>query len=293
MGPQNIIVIYKKSIYELYSQSPNPEIQRFLRENPEDGERMKQSHETQQHTLNQVVDILEKKKFRHTLRYRADLEPLKGFDLVLSVGGDGTFLEVSHYVEETPILGVNSDTNGSIGYYCAATVQNFSEVIGNLSVYPQTKLNRLQLVKDGKRIDELVLNEVLFAHPNPAANARYEYKINEEQKLNPRNGKTLHKNSGLIVCTAAGSTAWIHEMGGKVMPLDSLLLQYHERDFRDSGFEFAQEIELRSLTREGKIYLDGEHLHYDLRLGSVLKIESGTSLNLVGDLQKKRERLSS
>ena len=43
--------------------------------------------------------------FRDELR-----EPIKDVDLVITVGGDGTLLEASHFLDSSiPVLGVNSD----------------------------------------------------------------------------------------------------------------------------------------------------------------------------------------
>ena len=45
--------------------------------------------------------------------YRGELTSVAGYDLVLSVGGDGTFLEVARHAPDVPILGVNSDPERS------------------------------------------------------------------------------------------------------------------------------------------------------------------------------------
>ena len=45
------------------------------------------------------------------LIFRDELqEPIKDVDLVITVGGDGTLLEASHFLDSSiPVLGVNSD----------------------------------------------------------------------------------------------------------------------------------------------------------------------------------------
>ncbi len=49
---------------------------------------------------------------------RAEFQgPAEDEDLVVTVGGDGTMLDASHRVRETPILGFNSDPDRSVGYF--------------------------------------------------------------------------------------------------------------------------------------------------------------------------------
>lgn len=46
---------------------------------------------------------------------RNDLsQPIRGVDIVVTVGGDGTLLRASHFMDgEIPVLGVNSDPTQS------------------------------------------------------------------------------------------------------------------------------------------------------------------------------------
>ncbi len=105
----NILVVYKKSVFEIYSASSDKEMQNFMKRGGEDVERMKRSHDTQKRSIDGVVSEIARSGVRHDAIYRADLAAVRGYDLVVTLGGDGTFLEVSHYVKDTPILGVNSD----------------------------------------------------------------------------------------------------------------------------------------------------------------------------------------
>ncbi len=282
----DVLVVYKKSFFEIYSSSPDKEVRDFVKKKDEDAERMRKSHDEQQRTLETVLDVLDRAKIKHKEAYRADMGTIAGEvednDLVLSVGGDGTFLEVSHYVTKVPILGVNSDTNGSVGFFSTANRYNFENILREIGKIPKTQLSRLELALDGKRIPELVLNDIMVAHVVPAAGTSYRIWADGERYNHPP------KNGGLVVCTAAGSTALMWEIGGEVMPLSSKQMQYKVRDKRHEKSRFADELKVKSLTREGKLYVDGQHIVYEFGLGKILDVGKGTPLTVVGDLEAKR-----
>lgn len=286
MSINNVLVVYKKSVYELYSNSPDKELREFMAESNRDVERMKKSHEAQQKSLETIVAGLSRAGISHEAIYRAELETMGvgGSDLVISVGGDGTFLEVSHYIlsPELPILGVNSDTNASTGFFTYATADNFAKVMEAIEngKAPITVLNRLEVILNDKKLPEPVLNDILVAHTNPAAMTRY--------TLVADRVPTEVRSSGLLVCTAAGSTGWIYQEGGVVMPLSSTEMQYFSRGVRGEKPQLAGQLEVQSHTRQGRAYLDGAHLTYDFTIGSVIKLIKGPQLTVIGNLEEKR-----
>lgn len=280
---KKVYVVYKKSTFELYSNSPDKEIQGYMAKNAEDVAELRKSHEAQKKTLDLVVSELERKGITTEVMYRAELAGQRTLeaDLVVSVGGDGTVLEVARYVGDLPLLGVNSDPASSVGYFCYTNRAGFAQVLENYDSMPHTKLSRLELELNGKKIPELVLNDTLIAHTNPAAVTRY--------KLWAEDYEEKGKGSGLLVCTAAGSTAFMFEEGGAVMPLDSDEMQFVQRGRRGKKFRFAKELRVRSYTRQGRLYVDGAHMTYDFTLGDELIIRMGKKLDLVGDLNEKRK----
>ena len=308
----NILLVYKKSVYELYKDSPDAEVRAYAAE-PENLQKLLDSHNEQQRTLETIAADLNWLGMTHKELYRAELQNLSpkdfaGYDLILSVGGDGTFLEVSHYIHNSnvPLLGVNSDPHRSVGYFCSAHRNNFRFLMKGLKREPTTTLNRLQLIRDGIPLPELVLNDILFAHANPAANTRFTLEVakkgrngiaerekkatekeTEEEKW--KEPQHYHGSNGLLVCTAAGSTAWMYNLGGEVMGLGSQQMQYKVRDAHGEKPHFTEELRITSQTREGKIWVDGAHLNYELGLGGVLEIKPGTPLTVIGDLQVKRK----
>lgn len=56
-------------------------------------------------------NVLRKKFVDWDTAFRSNLvEPIRGVDLVVTIGGDGTLLQASHFMDNSiPVLGVNSD----------------------------------------------------------------------------------------------------------------------------------------------------------------------------------------
>jgi NAD+ kinase len=277
---RDVLVVYKKSSYELYAASPDEAVQAYMRRGGADVDFMRLSHEAQSRTLDLVLDELARAGARCETIFRGELGPIVGRDLVVAVGGDGTFLEVSHYVADTPLLGVNSDPAGSTGYFCTARSAEVRSLLADLAAAPRTVLGRLLVERDGVPLPQLVLNDVLLAHANPAATVRYRIEAG---------GRTAtYKSSGLLVCTAAGSTAWMYQEGGQVMPLASRALQYLSRGVRAERPAVVDELRVHSLTRQGLLYVDGPHLTHECGLGCELRLRAGAPLTVVGDLAAKR-----
>lgn len=204
-------------------------------------------------------------------------------DLVISIGGDGTFLDASHSIvseadpqKRVPLFGVNSAPESSFGNYCNATASNFQIMLERILSGKEYcyDVARLRATIDGKQIDVPVLNEVLVAGLNAAATARYDLKIN---------GKvSSQRSSGLIVATPSGTTGISHSAGGKVLALNSRKFAYQvlarfglpdDREAYNSGLvPFGETLTVESTMSNGKIYIDGPHMEYAFKRGSVLEV---------------------
>ena len=279
-----VLVVYKKSAWELFSSSQDPHVEAFMRERGRDTKAFASSHETQGRAREAVESAISKSGAQVEMLYRSDLTPerFENIDLAVTVGGDGTFLETSHYLSsETPILGVNSDPSRSVGFFSACSGPEFLALFERLDEIPRAEVTRAEVVIDGQVTGPPVLNDVLFASPNPAATTRY------------RLGDLRYRNSGLLACTAAGSTAWMFQEGGVPMQLDDTRLQILHRGTRGSPPEFTEQLALISLTRRGELFIDGEHLAFPLSIGQTLELRGGPPLLVIGDLARKRKEFMS
>jgi len=228
-------------------------------------------------TLLEVRRVLRECEIEHQIISRVALRKAKNFDLLITVGGDGTFLDASHYAAPHQVLlGVNSHPKQSHGALCQADRRSFKTLFAHLlkgkaRPFP---LHRLQVQIRGKRLPVLALNDVLFANRSPAGTSRYLLKWNGEEEF--------QKSSGVWVATAAGSTAALRSAGGKPMQKNSSDLQFVVREpFVKSGHRYQilkgrfgerKTLSLTSQMTKASVFLDGAHLQYDLEPGDKVEI---------------------
>lgn len=277
-----VLVIYKRSnLQQLQRPGGDGKLQRFLEEDSDAAQRLQKAHERHLRTVEQARLVLRELGARATFRQRYEGGDASACDLVVTLGGDGTFLWASHLVDaHTPVVAINSAPESSVGHFCSATPDTMADALRaalahELSV---SHLTRMRVSVNDDTISNRVLNDVLFAHSTPGATSRYLIGLEgraEEQK-----------SSGVWVGPAAGSTAAMRSAGGKVLPLDSTQLQFVVREpYRPNGsrfdlvcglIEIGQEFELRSLMDGGRLYLDGAKRRYRVGLGDRIALKQSS-----------------
>lgn len=196
-------------------------------------------------------------------------------DLIVTIGGDGTFLAATHFAGDTPILSVNSMPGYSVGFFCAARVKDFKEMMMLISgdrLRP-IELPTIEARISGRRVHHTAVNDVLFMTGSPAEMARYSIRID------PR---TEHqRSSGIWMSTGAGSTAGILSAGGKKYPLGSKRIQYlvrepcaqHSKGYRLLHGTIGPRQSIAIVPeRDSVIYIDGPGISYPVRRGQRLSV---------------------
>jgi NAD+ kinase len=286
-GPR-LLVIYKKSAYQLLvRERKNARARALLERKDRAVERLLASHEDHVSTIQETRTLLDQMGIDATFRYRADTDTADAYDLIITLGGDGTLLWASHLVGKQPMLAINTAPRDSVGYFCAGTKDNLEQVLtGALEqTLPRAELTRVQIALDGEFVSRRVLNDVLFCHECPAATTRYliRHKTIEED----------HKSSGLWVGPAAGSTAAQRSAGGRVLPATSRQIQYVVREpYMPNGtrykltkglVESGDKLVITSKIHGGRLYVDGPHLRRKVALGSEIVLQrSPESLTVLG-----------
>lgn len=276
---KKICVIYKRSVYQKYIvRKRNPHLVRLYKTKHPLTNRFRSAHASHTEALRKILDLIKATGIPFKAESRQNIGRLDSYDLIITVGGDGTFLRTSHYVENQIMWGINSAPEASVGALLSTTLDDFPDKLKRVAKgqFRIVQLNRLRVSVNGKVVDSPALNDILFTHRSPAGIARYTLKIG--------NQKEEQRSSGIWISTAAGSTAAIRAAGGKKMPLTSRKIQYWVRE-PYSGFRAdyklgkgqlspPQKIEIQNLTLHADLFIDGLHTIHPLRFGDQITIQN-------------------
>lgn len=282
MNFKRIILVYKPSIIELRRGSGD--ITRIKDHSSLLHDQLVTAHEEHSASvefLKKTAQALKIEVVEHK-RNEGLFPVVQSGDLVISAGGDGTFIHASHYCKDVPLLGLNTAPKTSVGHYCAMTIpENQSQTQKLLESLLEDKISikkyaRLQIKVNGELIPPPVINDILIAESNPAATCRYTLKINDKEEF--------QKSSGIWISTASGSTAAWQSAGGEVFSqLDSsgnkqfgYLVRELYRNKSDSIVSGLlkpdNHFRLVSGMGAGRLFLDGSHLHKKIKPGDVIEI---------------------
>lgn len=194
-------------------------------------------------------------------------ELLPDTDMLLSIGGDGTFLSASKLVADSglPVVGVNL---GRLGFLSENRPEDVAEALlaGEYSVEDRTVL-KAELLQSGEAL--CALNEVTV-HRSGSAVLGVDVRVD---------GKRLptYWADGLIVSTSAGSTAYSLSVGGPiVLPQSKVLLVSpiapHNLNVRPLVIPDSSEILLRMHSRDGKFIFTADNVTRELPDGSEVSV---------------------
>lgn len=290
----HLLVVHKISRYQqVVLDDPTPEIEALAHADAPIIARLKRSHDRHVDSLARVLEELSKRQISHEVHPRGTIEDPERFDLVISVGGDGTVLELSHGLRQTPILGINSDPEASVGYFCAGNADHIEHLLERCldESWEPIRLRRFSLTINDTIHTEPALNDVLVCHSNPAALSSYVLKIDELEEA--------QRSSGLWLSTPAGSTGAIRSAGGLVLPIRSQNFQYLVREpypLRQGSYKLLKgirpmdtKLEITSRMMDGKVFLDGPYISYDFQLGDRITLNpKAPDLRIFGLDEKRR-----
>ena len=203
--------------------------------------------------------------------YMVEDELASDTDMVLSVGGDGTFLSVSKLVADSgiPVVGVNS---GRLGFLSENRPEDVAEALlsGDYTIEDRTLLCAVPIDgEDCRGEDVFALNEITV-HRSGAAVLGVDVSID---------GKMLptYWADGLIVSTSSGSTAYSLSVGGPiVLPKAEVLIispiAPHNLNVRPLVVPDSSEIMLSMQSRDGKCIFTADNMTRELPEGFKIKV---------------------
>ncbi len=197
-------------------------------------DRIRLSHNKHETSIQNLKQLLDSENIHYDFFGREDTFPVKSnIDLLISLGGDGTFIHCAQYNMNVPLLGINSAPGDSIGHYCKfnvfddqAELRDFLQHLNKRIIQPK-KIDRLQAYIDSKPIEVPILNDILITEANPAEICSY--------LIQYRGVIEWHKSSGVWVSTSNGSTAAYRSAGGEQFQT------YNQNNKKQYGF-FVREL---------------------------------------------------
>lgn len=165
-------------------------------------------------TYEKVVALLEKKGFTIIKEYD------KSVDLLICIGGDGTFLSFIHKLNfpKAPIIGINT---GHLGFFQEASPQDIDVMLDNF-LSKNYKLYKIKTIEahistERGNFTRNAINEFLLRGPFSHV-SQFSVSI-ENTKIQDFSG------DGILISTPAGSTAYNYSLGGSLLAPELDVLQ--------------------------------------------------------------------
>lgn len=203
--------------------------------------------------------------------------------LVLSIGGDGTFLRSARWVGkgEIPILGVNT---GHLGFLSTCNIDEIGELLGAVCrgdvIVERRMLLWVQSLSLSPDMWPYALNEVAFLKEETASMISVRTNIDGHFLAD-------YRADGLIVATPTGSTAYSMAAGGPILEptLDCMAISPvapHTLTVRPLVVGGDSELELTVESRTGQFRLSLDGRSYPLPAGEKVRIKrAGFSTMLI------------
>lgn len=226
-------------------------------------------------SLNRVKQKLEGKDYIFLRADRILEKYFEDIDLVITVGGDGTFIRAASFIKEKLIIGINSEPEYSEGALLSlkdSELHILDEILNGK--YKTQKRIRIKVKINNKEIGNLALNEVYFGVSNQFHTSHY--------VINYKNTKEEQRSSGVLIATPSGSTAWYKSARGRPFKGNKLKFIVREPYFGSRVFnpkllkgeiEKGEKIEFISKRHDNSVVTLDSNYTYRLERGDKVEME--------------------
>ncbi len=144
-------------------------------------------------------------------------------DLIITFGGDGTFVKAANLIENIPILGINAEPKTSEGALTSITVREIHKLENIfLGKYKIILRHRAKVILNSKILEEHAINEVYVGAHSQFHSSRYIISFNNKTEE--------QRSSGVIISTGTGSAAWFYSAGGEIFSHEEEKLSFIIRE---------------------------------------------------------------
>jgi NAD+ kinase len=261
----------KVAIYgQYYQNTTSPIIERLL----QFLEKNQVAFTIEANFLNMLSENKAVKNNFNTFSSHKDLD--KSYDMLLSVGGDGTFLRAATYVRNSgiPILGINAGRLGFLANVQQENIETFLQLVLEKK-YKISKRTLLSLNCSPKiaSISEInfAMNEVTVSRKDTTSMITIETYLNGEYL-------TSYWADGLIISTPTGSTGYSLSCGGPILTPDASSLVItpiapHNLNARPIVIPDSTELKLKVSGREENYLVSLDSRIASVKNESVLTIK--------------------
>ncbi|MDR0559382.1 MAG: NAD(+)/NADH kinase [Prevotellaceae bacterium] len=185
---------------------------------------------------------------------QSDSFVLKNLDCLLSIGGDGTFLEASRFAieHEIPILGINFGRLGFLAQVSSEEIEPALEKVFNKSYIIEQRSLLSVYGENGAMLHSGAVNEVSIQRSTPTM-LKTTVRVNGELM-------SSYWSDGILVSTPTGSTAYSLSLGGPVLTPENQSFVItpvapHNLNIRPIIISDSSEIVIEAETRKGNSIL--------------------------------------
>lgn len=199
--------------------------------------------------LQKKDEILKRYNFKDITTNHKEVDNI---DLVIAIGGDGLLLHLLHEYQNLnlPIYGINF---GTLGFLMNSFDVNddLVELIDNATRSIIHPLRMQAIDVDDKKHSLLAINEVSLIRQSSQA-AKIRISINDRERVECLTA------DGVLVATAAGSSAYNYSAGGPIIPLESKVLAltpicpFRPRKFKSALLPESSKIKFEVLKHESR-----------------------------------------
>jgi nicotinamide-nucleotide adenylyltransferase len=217
-----------------------------------------------------VIELLQEQGFNHLLIKEDQLNDIdfSKYGVVITLGGDGTFLHAAKMATTQRMIGVNTNPDKSVGLLTNFNIDTVNQVLNELAEgnFKIDLWQRLSVKINHKKLSYLALNEVFVGVPEIYKSSMLEVKIETK--------RALFSGNGLIVATFKGSTGFYKSAVGKNITKDRFGYANLLPFLKSGNLEYSQTVSISE-----KIVIIPERAHHvvvfdgdDLKQGDRLEI---------------------
>lgn len=152
------------------------------------------------------------------------------FGVVITLGGDGTFINAAAKISHQILIGINSEPRKSIGGLARFVPSDIPDLCQKIATgnYNVQNWDRLSARINGKELPYWAINEILISKPNIYQTSKLHIKVGDKDGFCYGNG--------IIISTQRGSTAFYKSANG---------LPFEDRVFGSFGYALVLPFQIK------------------------------------------------